>query len=1803
MAAAFTPSQFVYSTPSKVDEAEAMASSTVLIDFNEALASPPSSEGSPHPREACPVCPFRIARSRESMEQHREANYNSCPSCWCYVCNCSVADCLSWSAHCNASHHSTYWRELRDTKEDPVTNVLTGPQKDLYMKHLFCIIYPSAQPSGAEAGPGDTAAEQDETTDDESQFIKTEPLTSHHHAGMVYLRTLLLTADNDQFIVAVALVLRTIKKFPEYRKYWLLPVVVRAVLHDMSSPVTAQVIKQHLTAQGHTEVCRMLNLVEGAVAEPAKLFTVNKMFFYKIQPDIALAIADKVYDQLDKACWQDYTMQRNLPEIHATMLVIMIRHITKQSVSTFTPRDIYWLHELCKVPVSVFRACAEPFSAVLPPHRLLRFIGLLFDSILPHMSTVTAGVLDDVIRILLKAVFRSPVADSTALVNQAIAALADCQHHAMIGSLVHWINMQLDIGAFSEQSMALMMLWLFVVRLSKHTFPAAVNIVHSIDINAAMAICSLFITTAGGQWPNVIKTTLMDAAHDCCGRIILRADYNSAEHSIVDEALNEYLRMPVFVQAVDDVMKTYHVYARVYDDHELVKHAPNYQALACRPPDLILRHLTFRAVQNDLMGPTLGLPNRFDVLGRFISGNELAMALERFLNHFNTLLEEADVLLVMDENEDTIKIIWKSLLIALYEAILGVHALPEAVLKVCLGMKKARLDWIMDTLSVPAVMMSRGIQLFCILQTIRIVSDLHGYKSMKHLFFEAVSKAKKEVWRLLDLLDVPGIKEAFSYAYMLCYEQNRNGVEDVVGDIWKVFIGYAKTFHAEIKPTDRVTLGMQYEDWLLVEQNYSLYNTSGGSIEVWGELPPSLLVWRDAEGNYAKLMQIFESCESPWFGAKYLLNKPIRSGSRDSILFEVLNRLSERFVLQEVCWQTPLLCARLSVLIASTSENSAMVTKKDHLLVDIANKMRSYCASAKVEDLGLIMKLFSSATFLGNYKNLSEAHLERMSNPKSFPADKYTAANRLLLFCPEVHCDGLVAELMPFLAETCKQEDQHKTMLLCNLDQNILHPKHMERYAELWFYVHHDQASFERLMALHGQDSPIKQRVLTWVQCVMAQAKGSVQGFLTMLQVLLDEQSFNAHLLNWQPSPAAALSTYSDVNSLLPMLVQRDGALCVLARCLWADEDLLSHGVMSLEDTIQIEWLEPTADGPEEAEFAKIYLKMRLDGEHSLEYLQQLRQRSSSLYDAHRAHLLGINVRGKPLIRIFQLLMSLGEFSGMVDCLRGVIFDGGLVRTDMTACQEAMATLMEVLTPNMLAGSQAVDEESSLTPHQLQCVMSMSNPQGFLRILAKLILDVQGYLYAGGQGYVALQQGYSQMFQQLAEKVSACCEGNPFIAAYLQCCIDWFAGFDNALELFKALPHSVQEALRDGQVIMQLIISAMPNANCSTMLEVMHQILLAHAKNLLSFAISADIFSLQDVRQLLRRIFGSPTYTLPSALPEDLSKVQRHLVFQGGDTVVSKLYVMLQECGQQAALALDESVLMALAGSDPDRGSPAFSMDVILEAKPTDLPQLLQLSGAKVLDASWRMVVKAIFSVNPTVFHYLEVFTELEYEFNLANLLLCYAEAKNRTCFLLWRAVARLLVVHHVTSFQGNGDPMRVIQVLAANLYALQEQQVHLFTEEELDKILKYLSVRWMLGMLVHGSPPPYADIINLPKLLTFFTKGQLDVLCARLQDQAVLGTIWKALVEEATNAPGPNRAIPFILSALLELSSLLITAKVDTKNKKHLLDFLTTVKGFLAPHREEFAEDIEQTIKKALVNLKPKHKIAAHFQMLLQVE
>ncbi|XP_049624810.1 uncharacterized protein LOC126001571 [Suncus etruscus] len=70
----------------------------------------------PHARHDCPAHAFQ--RTERETTQPVGSNADSCPKCFCYVCDKPVTECLSWTTptqcHCNAHGRSQYWKAERN---------------------------------------------------------------------------------------------------------------------------------------------------------------------------------------------------------------------------------------------------------------------------------------------------------------------------------------------------------------------------------------------------------------------------------------------------------------------------------------------------------------------------------------------------------------------------------------------------------------------------------------------------------------------------------------------------------------------------------------------------------------------------------------------------------------------------------------------------------------------------------------------------------------------------------------------------------------------------------------------------------------------------------------------------------------------------------------------------------------------------------------------------------------------------------------------------------------------------------------------------------------------------------------------------------------------------------------------------------------------------------------------------------------------------------------------------------------------------------------------------------------------------------------------------------------------------------------------------------------------------------------------------------------------------------------------------------------------------------------------------------
>jgi hypothetical protein len=58
--------------------------------------------GYPHSRQHCPQQDFK-----------RTPHADHCKNCYCFICDCLVAECGSWVQHCSASDRDTESKRLR----------------------------------------------------------------------------------------------------------------------------------------------------------------------------------------------------------------------------------------------------------------------------------------------------------------------------------------------------------------------------------------------------------------------------------------------------------------------------------------------------------------------------------------------------------------------------------------------------------------------------------------------------------------------------------------------------------------------------------------------------------------------------------------------------------------------------------------------------------------------------------------------------------------------------------------------------------------------------------------------------------------------------------------------------------------------------------------------------------------------------------------------------------------------------------------------------------------------------------------------------------------------------------------------------------------------------------------------------------------------------------------------------------------------------------------------------------------------------------------------------------------------------------------------------------------------------------------------------------------------------------------------------------------------------------------------------------------------------------------------------------
>lgn len=1372
----------------------------------------------PHQREACTRFPFMM--NGKAGTPMGAKNLTHCPQCYCYVCEVKADECTEWSVHCNATYRLQLWKDLHKVKSAPIMRIMNAAQRVLFAQE--------AESFFSNDSDGEGYNSYDEEDDDEynSDYDEYNPYrnrfrdeygrgASNFQSLVTKMQAMFQRAqDEDSFVAAAALLVQLIEKNAQaYNIRSLENVILECSINKYCKNGLVDLLKTTLTNCNLHETSQLVSCLQSFLANPSGHYPKCPNRFWGLSESVCSTLLKRVYSRMENRLLDDWLMHLKFPSMPIRVLFCIAEEFAElpglDKMKMITEK-VAALGQ--RVNPTTFPAIAAEFIRDMKPVVILRFLAVILDMHKASLAAIPSAVVSCFVGAMLQVALRGMTVASAEEVFAAVTAEGTViQRRLSDLSVFDWIVRQtgpvtahLNEPVLSSAGMALTLLWVHLIRLcATPGFPAMENFfnfsIDGLEIRLVVIVSNFLAAVATFANPNEI----MDVSCKVATRAMINESYDAHSHRISGIVLNELLRLPT-IACPQSVGNTIYGFMGL-QCFEVNTHSTLPGADAVVNQD----HKSFSDALKAIVLPDTAVmvQQSKKMLGSFLNTNQLSTVWTRMSSQIAVSGKAstcADKLNYFQQHSDTLRILWKALILHL----LQLQSTPSSsaqpsLLRLDSGASILSDDLIEATLQ-PAFVAEHGSSTFVVLHGLKVISKIGA--GVRTSPFDLYSTMKQTIHKIYHFVEAnPQSIAELRHLYLL--EEGANEAESIC-DIWnasavKRMNGVFETYGNV--PSIRLAFALAKEDFTMVD--YCLLQNTVALFTTLTKISVDSLVWRPAvfESHFRKLTNAFEQAVIKLTmgdpaGEIAKMSAALMNETLDNVLMNVFARLSIAFVATFADFRLPLLRARIPVFLSNQAVDFATRGKLEQIRLSVGQQVK---AGVSPTDFPALV---CSCAYTGQFVEVLAAHgddvhqvaaLFKFNSVGTLPTGvSFKQLVRwLIVFCPDQTLDLLLGQLMPIF---CNHEDNEldkscADAIKQSIDRERNRPGISLRYRlEALFYFSGQSSDLNNLLHAVPNDPFLVINLIIWLKGVK---NPQWKGHLPTLRQLMTEDEFNDYLFSVRPAESAGAQTKdlaTAVKGLLTTLNSRDSALCALAYCLLRNKALIADDLLA---DLQASWLvsvvpaQLSTSRAKEIEFCKIFLQMLRDSANALPYLQRLRS-FDEMYAQHRQAVVSIFNDPSNVPRSLQFQLQICEFRGMTAFLRDIIFDGNksMILHDARGVT-AIDTLTGLINKKTLI-SYGNTSFPSTEPIGVQCVKVLAHAEGFLRVIFELIVMIQGYFFECTH---ELRTRYGAALQKLVGRIVAFAEKQSFVDNYLSSALSLMSTFNSAT--FHSLPADLQAPL------------------------------------------------------------------------------------------------------------------------------------------------------------------------------------------------------------------------------------------------------------------------------------------------------------------------------------------------------------------------------------------------------------------------
>ncbi|RYH30913.1 PDZ domain-containing protein [archaeon] len=1346
----------------------------------------------PHQREACTKHPFRnymSANTRASIPT--SVNLTFCLNCYCYVCEVKASECQDWPMHCNATYKMPQWKELQRANNAPILRIMTAEQKALYnstYKSLLSSFLASSTGNYEDDDEDEYYSDSYDSYDDEDDYPhygygrferhdQDDRYKGQVDAVVKQLRELLAESisDNNKFMAVVPLIATCMEKTKSRFRKYLEPVIIECMVHPFCNTDVLNVLRNIANAREMETIGDYLIAVQAFYANPSSKSVIGQLSVLpgNCIPNLFCRMCSKMSAEAQSTL---IGMLRDLSQSWAVLMVLTNQagSLPNENLDAF--KGI--LYALCKKKEFTFMSMTADFArqyviaSDVSEQALLKLAAVMVDLLSTSSAALPISVVAYVFQLMLDMCMTKESAENISFLTQLASSEEHiCTIRTLQTEVLHYISAQLDDNA-NKLVMCFSLLWLLVVRIYSSVPVDSMTNFLVPDWKLAIALRLSSFLHQSSRLGDAHSAVLLDIAQVAGAKALVHRDYPASACTLPSELINELCRLPrIGIAANDPTLQKYNIYLREF----------NGDSLSQVIPDLVC------TVQNrTMLLQTLLHPSKMNrVVGHYLPCEQLCKLLRTQVLAWQSQHEEAAKVQAIIKSMDTVKFLWKSLVISMYQTVVNMQETYHKL-----------FDRDLPTIDPPLIALvsdqqfiqQHGIEAMCVLFSLQVLkSSLVNtrpflvYTQMKKNIDAVVS-----IWKLSTVAP-----KALSYIFMLDNLPKLDSLCVLVECLYKdlVHVHITKQYpQLGSMPVEKFLLNMAKEDWAACKA--VSFGGCSNIFQLLGQVSIEEMAWAKEliEENMQQVVPLVETAAQIYIKDLSSCEVIIYSciNKANNLAFECYTRFSLAFTLTNASSARSLLASRLITLQAEFNHDQQQLER-------IQTKINSILSELPVGKEGFNGRAESTlclCAYLGRIDIcMARYGLDEAMMQAQFGSDLDKILNKVFCFCPGLTLEKAVSQLLPIL----RNRKHHSNTYIQHIERSVKHIKVPGRHdcarREVIFYHYQNCATLQELLRAVNNDEIVVNHIYSYMKNLSAPKSWSE--YVKILYMLLGDERFAQHLYNWQLSPdifvGSAIIIYDTVVQLLPSLASKEKVLVFVVNLIFYSNVNLITQCNNLQD-IKAAWLDTGSTGdnfPEDVNsrifFSKTLLMLLKDPQGAANYIATLRH-YDALYAQYKEKILQNFMNVDKLEQSVEFHYHLQEYGTLFAYMNSLAFSVDVGRSS--------AIRFESLSKAVILLTNILTQDIYLNKHNIP--LNVVSNDSFIRLLFNFCAHVVGYFYG-----VDTHNNYNAMLHtplvKLITKVKDLSGGVQFVEDYLTCAMTQLSSY--APRLLQGLPNETLNSL------------------------------------------------------------------------------------------------------------------------------------------------------------------------------------------------------------------------------------------------------------------------------------------------------------------------------------------------------------------------------------------------------------------------